>query len=213
MGVVVSHIDSADGEEQMQVIPEDMQYSNKRSRLDEYKTTAIEVQAPSADPPVQPFAQLVPLLSRPPPYSDVMVVPAAPSTQTREDIRTREALQQMQQSSSKDSNLVPTQTLFDDDDDVRSEDSNPPDQSYANALVNATQILDGQERMIVPFKMAELIIHVRALQNRCPAGSRVFDDIALKRYKIKRNAPSNMIKCECKDQTDDGKIMVCHGLE
>jgi meiosis-specific protein len=207
IGVVVSHVDSEEGQDQLRVIPQNVDYPTKRSRLDEYNVTSEEIIIHHVDP----SSQSLPVSLQPPARNNMMASPAAPSTQTRHDIQTKEALQQMQRSSSKPKDLIPTQNLFKAD-DVDSEDSNnPADQSYMNAICSSTPDALSRKRMIVPAKMAELMIHVRAVQQRCTVGDRVFDQDALDKYEIKRKVTQNVIKCECRDNSDDdGGIMVCY---
>lgn len=204
VGVVVSHVDSIEEADKLQVIPEQLDYPNKRSRLDEYKATSAEITSHqthlSSQSLPMPFPAMAP--------SGVMASPAAPSTQTRYDLQTKEALQRMQRSSSKPQDLIPTQSLVNADDDLDAEDSNAPDQSYFNAILKTTQTADRRERMVVSAKMAELFVHVRAVQERCPPGNRIFDDDALKNYEIKRREPPNVIKCECLDDCDMGTMVV-----
>lgn len=203
VGVVVSHVDSTEEEDLLRVIPEELDYPNKRSRLDEYKATSSETTVDQAELSSQPL----PAPSQPPLPSDIVASPAAPSTQTRDDMQTKEALQRMQLSSSRPRDLIPTQSLVHAD-DLDNEDSNGPDQSYFNAILNTTQTADRRERMIVPAKMAELIVHIKAVQERCSPSDRIFDEGALNNYVIKRKATPNVIKCECIDDSEEG-IMVC----
>jgi hypothetical protein len=111
--VAISHVDARDAQCALRVIPEIMDYPTKRSRLDEYKgpsqhSTTSFIDAPNSPPLPLPFYP--PLLS-----SDIMASPAAPSSPTRDDIQTKEALQQMQRSSSRPQGLLPTQSLRDVD--------------------------------------------------------------------------------------------------
>lgn len=204
VGVVVSHVDSTEEEDLLRVIPEELDYPNKRSRLDEYKATSSETTVDQAELSSQPL----PAPSQPPLPSDIVASPAAPSTQTRDDMQTKEALQRMQRSSSRPRDLIPTQSLVHAD-DLDNEDSNGPDQSYFNAILNTTQTADRRERMIVPAKMAELIVHIKAVQERCSPSDRIFDEGALNNYVIKRKATPNVIKCECIDDSEEGIMLFC----
>jgi hypothetical protein len=204
IGVVLSHVASAEGEEQLYVIPKDVNYSLKRSRLDEYMVSTEEAASPNVTASSQPFH-----VSSPPlPPTDAMASPAAPSTQTRDDIATRDALQQMQRSSSRPGELIPTQTLVDAN-DLDADDSSLPDQSYSNALHSHNQAGKRPQRVILRTKVAELIIHVRAVLERCPTSDRIFDQRALDNCKIKRKVQSDMVNCECMDNKNRG-TMVCH---
>lgn len=199
IGVIVSHVDSAEDKDQMQIIPEEMDYSLKHSRLDEYK---VSTKSP---------ARAVSTSSQPMPGTDIMASPAAPSTQTRDDMQTKAALQQMQRSSSRPKELVPTQSVINTD-DIDAEESMPPNQSYSHATLKVLQSSGLRERMIVPTKMAELMIHVRAVQERCSLADAPFDQDALNSYQIKRKEQPNVVKCECRDRSEEG-TMVCQTCE
>ena len=201
IGVVISHVDSAEDQDLLRVIPETMDYAIKRSRLDEYKATSKEPSIHDASL----SSESLPM--QPPDPGSIMASPAAPSTQTRDDIQTKEALQRMQRSSSRPKDLMPTQSLISAD-DIDVEDTNVPDQSYFHALVNTTLASERRERMIVPIKMAELIIHAKAIQERSALVDQIFDQDALNSYEVKRKEQPNVIKCECTDNSDIG-IMVC----
>ena len=203
VGVIISHVDSTEDEEQLHVIPENINYSLKGSRLSEYKVPTQGPAIASATSSSQSFH--VP--SQPLPATNIMASPAAPSSQTRDDIATRDALQQMQRSSSRPRELIPTQVLVNED-AMNAEDSYIPDQSYLNAVHNFRQAGSRPERMIVRAKIAELIIHVRALQERCSVSDRVFDQDALDNFEIKRKVQPETIKCECMYNVDQG-TMVC----
>lgn len=202
-GVVISHVDSTEHRGSMLVIPEGMGYSTKFSRLDEYKVTSEESTTHNANLP----SQSLPMPSQPLASSGIMASPAAPSTQTRVDIQTKEALQEMQRSSSRPQGLLPTQSLVDPD-DTDAEDSGAPDQSLETAFQKAEELLDDEKRMIVPKKMAELFVHAKAIQQRCSESDRVFDQTSLDGYRIKRKEESSIVKCECKDGSSWG-TMVC----
>ncbi len=209
IGVAISHVDSAEDQGLLRVVPEDVDYSTKCSRLDEYKVTSTAITIQNADLSSQPL----PLSSRSEAAGKLKASPPAPSTQTRDDVQTKEALQQMQRSSSRPTDLMPTQSLVNAGDvdagDVDAEDGNNPDQSLSNAMLNTTYDEPPRERMIVPAKMAELIIHARALQERYSLHDRPFDQEALDSFEIKRKAPVNATKCECLDDSEEG-TMVCH---
>jgi meiosis-specific protein len=205
IGVVVSHVDSvADGEEVLHIIPETLTYSVKRSRLDEYSSPSRAATVDSTHSP----SQHLPIFSQPLPANNIMASPAAPSTQIRRDMQTKEALQRMQRSSPRPKELIPTQSLVNAD-DVDAEDSVPPNQSYSHAIANSTQTIGRRDRMIVPAKMAELLVHVKAAQDRGLVDDGTFDQGDLNKYKITRNKQPGDIKCECGDYGLGG-LMVCH---
>jgi len=133
--VVVSHIDAADHRYALRAIPQVMDYSTKRSRLDEYKATSqvstsynATPNSPSLPVPSQPLV----------PSGIIMASPAAPSSPTGDDIRTKEALQRMQRSSSRPQGLLPTQSLVGADvmmaDGGAAEDSSDDDSDAGAAL-------------------------------------------------------------------------------
>ncbi len=192
-GVVVSHVKPPGLDlEHLKEIPEAMDYSMKCSRLGEYK---INLTPPSLPNPSQ---RSVP--------GEIMASPAAPSTQTRNDIRTKQALQQMQRSSSKPQDLMPTQSLLHSD-DTDAEDSDIPDQPSSNSIQGATRREEFKKSMLVPTKMAELIVHVKAVQQCCPANDQLFDQAHLKEFKISRKEIINVVKCECTNNTDKGSMV------
>jgi hypothetical protein len=106
-GVVVSHVDATDDRYTLRTIPQVMQYCTKRSRLDEY-TASNEV---SISHHATPDSHSLPLPSQPLVAAALMASQAAPSSPTGDDIRTKEALQRMQRSSSRPQGLLPTQSL------------------------------------------------------------------------------------------------------
>jgi hypothetical protein len=106
-GVVVSHVDAADDRYALRALPQTMDYSTKRSRLDEY-TATNEV---SISYNTNPNSPSLPVPSQPLVPSGIMASPAAPSSPTGDDLLTKEALQRMQRSSSRPQGLMPTQSL------------------------------------------------------------------------------------------------------
>lgn len=202
-GVVISHVDSAEDQDQLQTIPEAVDYTTKCTRLDEYKVN-VEAVSKHTEMPSQSF----PPSAQPSGPTGIMPSPAAPSTQTRDDIQTRDALQQMQRSSSRPRELMPTQSLVSPD-DIDSDDSDTPSQNYGHALSNAPQPTDLRERMIVPAKMAELIIHVTALQERGSINHRIFVEGALRNNKIERKKKPDVIKCECVGNFEENTMVCC----
>jgi HORMA domain len=204
ISLVVSHVDSIDDEVQMNAIPEDIEYANKRSRLDEYTIPRENVTIPSPEL----SSRQVPVYSQPVlPSSSLIPSARAPSTQTREDIQTREALQQMQRSSSRPRDWIATQTLANEN-HADSGDFRVVEKSFTDTHLDDSQLLPPRERVIVSSKMAELIIHVKAIQNRCSANALPFDQKALDRSEIKRTRRSTRIRCECMDDVEEG-FMVC----
>ncbi len=186
-GVVVSHVNPVDVDlDYLKVIPEVMDYSTKCSRLGEYK---INLTPPLLPKPSQRSAP-----------DEIMASPAAPSTQTRHDIRTKQALQQMQRSSSKPQDLMPTQSLLQSD-DTDAEDSDVPEQPSTNSIQGHTRREEIRQSMLVPIKMAELILHVKAVQQRSPANDQLFDQAHLKEFKISRKDIITVVKCECTNNT------------
>jgi HORMA domain len=199
IGVVVSHVDSAENVAQMRRIPETMKYTHECSRLEEYQALAAQTTADIGEP----SSSQLPLSSQPLHASPVAPSPAAPSTQTREDLKIAEALRQMQRSSSRPKDLVPTQTLADTH-DLDAGDETSPDQSYPNAIVKTTQTADRRQHKIVSAKMAELLVHVKGLQAQCALGYQVFEQSDLDEGKIKRKTQSPTMKCECRDDSELG---------
>ena len=208
VGVVVSHVDSTEDEDGLEFIPEDINYSMKRSRLNEYKVLTKDTTIPTAISYSQPLTASFQQLPAP----CMMASPAVLSTQTREDIKTKKALQQMQRSSLRPGELIPTQAFVSPDEDLDAEESNLPDQSYSNALRNYTQAGCRPARMVARSKIAELIIHVKEVHERFSHLGHTFDQDALKRYEIRRMVQPDRIKCECIGDLDQG-TMVCdmHG--
>lgn len=201
IGVIVSHVDAAEGEEQLKTIPEHVDYAIKRSRLDEFKVPRTDTTFHNLDL----SSQSLPLVSQTSARNPMMASPAAPSTQTRYDLETKEALQGMQRSSSRPTDLMPTQSLVDAV-NLDSEDSDSENQSTYNAILRSTLVPSPQQQMIAPTKMAELIVHARAIQQRCSRGDQVFVQTALNKFKIKRKATRNVVKCECMDESDSGDM-------
>lgn len=187
----------------MQVIPEDIEYINKRSRLDEYKVSTEQIFIPS--PELSP--QQAPLSSQPLLPSSIVPSAKPPSTQTREDIQTREALQQMQRSSSRPRDLIATQTLANES-NADSGDFRVVEHSLTDPNLDDCQPLARRERMVVASKMAELIVHVKTLQNRCSTNDLPFDQEALDHCEVRRTRRSTKIRCECMDDVEEG-VMVC----
>jgi hypothetical protein len=204
VGVAVSHVDSEEGQNLLHIIPENMNYSIKGSRLGEYQAKSAEENVYRATP----SSQTLPAISQSSASSNIMASPAAPSTQTQDDIRTKEALQRMQRSSSRPRDLVPTQTLVNAD-NLEAGDINNPDQTFETALENQMYYLFPGERVVTPAKMAELIIHAKAVQERFPPTDQPFDQISLDNYKINRKQAPDTVKCECLDNYSGEDMMVC----
>ncbi|KAF7511943.1 hypothetical protein GJ744_003176 [Endocarpon pusillum] len=195
-GVVVSHVSPAAGldPDYLKVIPEVMDYSTKCSRLDEYK---INLTPPPLPKPSQHSAP-----------GGILASSAAPSTQTRHDIRTKQALQQMQRSSSRPQDLVPTQSLLRSD-DTDEEDSDGSEQLPDKSMQKHTRQEDFKQSMLVPTKMAELIVHALAVQQRCPVDDPLFDQVLLEKDQIRRLESTDEVKCECANKTATNAMLDC----
>lgn len=198
VGVVVTHVNRTDlgG---LNVIPEDIDYFWKRSRLGQYKVVTQGTTIPTATSSSQPSA----VQSQPSAAADILASPAGPSTQTREDMETRGALQQMLPSSSNPTGLIPTQTIVAADEDDDDEESDFSYQIYDNAFRLYHEAKPG--RVLVRSKMAELVLHARVIQGR--SSLEIFDPSELKRGVIKRaqEQSTKTIKCECWDNREQGR--------
>jgi hypothetical protein len=207
INLVVSYVRSKADDVKLRLIPEHIEYTNKRSRLDEYKKPNDRTTSQGTRPLAQPL-----LMSSQPLCSDSMIPSAiANSTQTREDIETRKALQQMQCSSPRPNELTATQSLAIGH-DADSEGSRPGDQSRITPLPIFPQTATRREKKIIPRKMAELITQAKVMQKRSPVDHPLFDPQALESCEIKRIRQSSAINCECMDVVKEG-VMVCDPME
>ncbi len=91
---------------------------------------------------------------------------------------------------------MPTQSLLHSD-DTDAEDSDGAEQPSNNSIQKDTRREEFRQSVLVPRKMAELIVHVKAVQQSCPANDQLFDQDALDKLKIIRKEDCDGVKCEC----------------
>ena len=95
---------------------------------------------------------------------------------------------------------MPTQSLLHSD-DTDDEDSDGAEQLPDNSMQKHTRPEDLKQTMLVPTKMSELIVHVMAVQQRCPANDQLFDQASLDNHLIRRKEFFDDVKCECTNNT------------
>lgn len=94
---------------------------------------------------------------------------------------------------------MPTQSLLHPDD--TDEDSDVAEQLPDKSMQKHTRPDDFKQSMLVPTKMAELIVHAKAVQQRCPANDQLFDAALLDKHEIRRIESTDEVKCECAKKT------------
>lgn len=148
-------------------------------------------------------SQLLPRQNTPPAIAPL-------SSQTKADLEIKQALQKMQRSSSRPSDLVPTQVL---PQVLRSPNQREAGSSNSSSILrraerNTAVVEEPKRYVLIPEKVAEIWLHVRKVEDKCAATESIFDKQALDLYCIKRNRRSDVVRCECEKRAM-GKKMVC----